>query len=449
MAESGDQASATRTFVLPDLGEGLLDATVVSWMVAPGDIVELNQALCELETAKAVVEIPSPWAGTIVELGGDVGATLDVGSTLVQIAVSEPDSARQPTLVGYGPAPETTRHQRRRSGLGRPDNASTKPLAAPPVRKLALDLGVDLHTLAPGSGPDGIITRADVHAAAAPSPATVTPPRPPAPAAAPSALADPRHEPAVPSDSVHLPSALAGSDEGDIDRLVPVRGIRARIAENVTTSRTAIPDATCSVVVDCRRLLDLRARFTETLRQRGDDTVVTPFALVCRMLVEALRVNPELNATWVEDGPAIRSHGHLHLGIGTATERGLVVPVVRDAHRRSTRELAAEIARLAAGARAGTLAPSEMIGSTFTVSNFGALGLDEGIPVINHPEAGIVGVGAIKARPHVVDGEVVACPTATLTLAFDHRVADGAEAGRLLSTLRALLESPELLLIDR
>jgi pyruvate dehydrogenase E2 component (dihydrolipoamide acetyltransferase) len=228
-----------------------------------------------------------------------------------------------------------------------------------------------------------------------------------------------------------------------------VLGIRARIAENVATSRAKIPDATCSVVVDCRRLLDLRTRFSETLRQRGDDTAVTPFALVCRMLVEALRANPDLNATWVDEGPAIRTHQHLHLGIGTATDRGLLVPVVRDADRRTTRELAAEITRLANGARTASLAPSELTGSTFTVSNFGALGLDEGIPVINHPEAAILGVGSIKARPHVIDGEVVACPTATLTLAFDHRVADGAEAGRLLSTLRALVEAPELALIDR
>jgi 2-oxoisovalerate dehydrogenase E2 component (dihydrolipoyl transacylase) len=429
VTEGAESPSASdqevRAFLVPDLGEGLVDATVVGWMVAPGDVVKLNQVLCELETAKAVVEIPSPWPGTIVELGGDAGATLDVGAMLVRIALSESTPLRQPTLVGYGPAPSTGGRRRRASHPVRteppastPLAAPSKPLAAPPVRKLALDLGVDLSALAPGSGPDGLITRADVRRAAA---------------------------------GVHATAPGSGLDRGSAptDEAVPVVGIRARIAQNVATSRATIPDATCSVVVDCRRLLQLRDTLRTALERRGDKTVVTPFALVCRMLVDALGTNPELNATWVDDGPAIRLHQHLHLGIGTATERGLLVPVVRDADRLSTRELAAAITRLAEGARAGRLSPAELTGSTFTVSNFGALGLDEGIPVINHPEAGILGVGAIKERPHVVDGAVVACPTTTLTLAFDHRVADGAEAGRLLSTLRDLIEAPEIALLDR
>jgi 2-oxoisovalerate dehydrogenase E2 component (dihydrolipoyl transacylase) len=421
-----------RAFLVPDLGEGLVDATVVGWMVAPGDVVELNQVLCELETAKAVVEIPSPWPGTIVELGGDAGTTLDVGAMLVRIALSESPPPRQPTLVGYGPAPSIGGRRRRASHPVRteppastplaapstPLAAPSKPLAAPPVRKLALDLGVDLSALAPGSGPDGLITRGDVRRAAAGVVATA-------------------------------PGSAPDRGSAPTDETVPVVGIRARIAQNVATSRATIPDATCSVVVDCRRLLQLRDTLRTALERRGDPTVVTPFALVCRMLVDALGTNPELNATWVDDGPAIRLHRHLHLGIGTATERGLLVPVVRDADRLSTRELAAAITRLAEGARTGRLSPAELTGSTFTVSNFGALGLDEGIPVINHPEAGILGVGAIKERPHVVDGAVVACPTTTLTLAFDHRVADGAEAGRLLSTLRDLIEAPEIALLDR
>jgi 2-oxoisovalerate dehydrogenase E2 component (dihydrolipoyl transacylase) len=188
--------------------------------------------------------------------------------------------------------------------------------------------------------------------------------------------------------------------------------------------------------------------------RRGDPPSVTPFAVMCWLLARALRTAPALNATFVDaedtaSGAAeIHLHPSVHLGIGTATDRGLVVPVARDADRRSWYDLASDIARLAAGARDGTLAPTELVGSTFTVSNFGALGLDDGIPVINHPEAAILGIGAIRLRPHVIDGAVVARPTAWLTLAFDHRVADGADAGRLLTAVRELFEAPELALLD-
>jgi 2-oxoisovalerate dehydrogenase E2 component (dihydrolipoyl transacylase) len=212
-------------------------------------------------------------------------------------------------------------------------------------------------------------------------------------------------------------------------------------------SRSRIPDATCGVWVDCTELLAVRRRLDGAAQSVGRPPVVMPFALLCRLLVDALRSQRRLNSTFVEDGPEIRVHGAVHLGIGTATERGLVVAVVRDADRRSTLDLATEIARLADAARAGTLAPAHMVGSTFTVSNFGALGLDEGIPVINHPEAAILGIGSVKERPVVLDGEVVARPTASLTLAFDHRVCDGADAGAFLTHLRSLVEHPDLALL--
>jgi pyruvate dehydrogenase E2 component (dihydrolipoamide acetyltransferase) len=202
------------------------------------------------------------------------------------------------------------------------------------------------------------------------------------------------------------------------------------------------------VVVDCTRLLEVRATLNAAAERRGLGQPVTPFALLCRLFVQALRSAPGLNASYDESGPAIKVFDAVHLGIGTATDRGLLVTVVRDAGRRSTLDLAVELARLAVSAREGTIGPAELVGSTVTVSNFGALGLDEGIPVINHPEAAVLGVGSIKSRPHVVDGAVVARPTASLTLAFDHRVADGAEAGRLLGTLRDLVENPELALLD-
>jgi pyruvate dehydrogenase E2 component (dihydrolipoamide acetyltransferase) len=448
-----------RDFVLPDLGEGLEDATVVEWLVAPGDRVALNQTLCTVETAKANVDVPSPFDGVVVELGGAENDTIPVGALLVRIAVA-PGSVREsgggsgsegtegagagPTLVGYGPesgAGGTRRRARAVAPLTATANPATaaaaspgptgdtgpiaKPLARPPVRKLARDLGVDLRSIAPGSGPRGIVTRADVLAvgtrpgAAAPIRAT--------------AGAEPVATP------------------GDV---VPLRGVRARIAEHMVVSRASIPDATCTVVVDCSRLLALRGTMNVIAERRGDPPSVTPFAIMCWLLVRALRAVPTLNAKFVDaiesaSGAAeIHLHPSVHLGIGTATDRGLVVPVARDAERRSWYDLASDIARLAAGARDGTLAPAELVGSTFTVSNFGALGLDEGIPVINHPEAAILGIGAIKLRPYVVDGVVVARSTASLTLAFDHRVADGADAGRLLSTMRELVEAPELALLD-
>lgn len=451
MAETTTTGDA-RDFLVPDLGEGLEEATIVEWWVAPGDRVALNEVLCTVETAKAEVDIPSPFAGSVVTLGGANGETLRVGSLLARIAVDGP--AREPTLVGYGHDESIDRSRRQRAGPQAVDvvevaeqapapatptpapptpatpspatpspvlspSAGGRPLASPPVRKLAKDLGVELAAISPGSGPGGIVTRSDVVAAS-----------------------DRAGEGAAATPAAGAPAPAAGVT------LIPVTGVRARVAEHMTSSRARIPDATCSVVVDCTRLLEVRATLNAAAERRGLGTPVTPFALLCRLLVQAIGSAPVLNSTYDEDGPAIRVHEAIHLGIGTATDRGLLVTVVRDARSRSTLDLATEIARLALAARDHTIAPSDLVGSTITVSNFGALGLDEGIPVINHPEAAILGVGTIKARPHVVDGQVVARPTASITLAFDHRVADGADAGRLLTTLRDLIETPELALLD-
>ncbi|MCZ8378666.1 dihydrolipoamide acetyltransferase family protein [Mycobacterium sp. CPCC 205372] len=381
--------TTVRDFAVPDLGEGLADATVTAWHVAVGDDVELNQTLCTVETNKAEVEIPSPYAGRIVALGGAAGDTLDVGAPLVRIETAAAP-ARTAVLVGYG-ADDSMDGSRRRAR------------AKPPVRKLAADLDVDLTAVEP-SGPDGIVTRADVLAA------VEAPVEPPGDAA-----------------------------EADDD---PVRGARLEMARRMAVSRREIPDANASVQVDGTRLLRLRDRL-------GAESV-TPFVLMLRLLIVALRHHPLLNATWMDtvDGPRIHRHSAIHLGVGVAAPRGLLVPVVTDAHARTTRELAAEVSRLASGARAGTLTPGELQGSTFTVSNFGALGLDEGVPVINHPEAAILGIGSLKPRAVVLDGEVVARQTMTLTCAFDHRVADGAQVAAFLCELRELVESPDLALAD-
>lgn len=380
-----------KAFRVPDLGEGLEEVTVTHWNVAMGDFVDLNQVLCTVETAKAEVEIPSPHGGRIVEMQGDEGDVLKVGAVLVRIdtaplngeapaPVEEP-----PTLVGYGANAGIDTSRR-----------TPRPLAAPPVRKLAKELMVDLSSLHGSAG--GVITRADVLAAA------------------------------------------GGSTNGADVR--PVQGVQARMAEKMTLSHREIPAAKVSVEVDCTELLRLSERFRSER--------ITPFVLTLRLLIIALRHNEILNSTWTDsaDGPQISIDHHVHLGIGVATERGLLVPVIADAHSKTTRQLASRATELITGARAGTLTPRELRGSTFTVSNFGALGVDDGVPVINHPEAAILGMGAIKPRPVVVGGEVVGRPTMTLTCVFDHRVADGAQAARFVSELRGLIESPETALLD-
>lgn len=380
-----------KSFRVPDLGEGLEEVTVSYWNVAVGDDVELNQVLCSVETAKAEVEIPSPYAGRIVETHGAEGDVLNVGEVLVRIDTAPlngeiPTSngeAAVPTLVGYGA--DKGIDTSRRTG---------RPLAAPPARKLAKELMVDLGSLKPGAG--RVITRGDVLAAA------------------------------------------QGSD------IRPVRGVQARMAEKMTLSHREIPDAKVSVAVDCTELLRLRDRF------RSAHQEVTPFVLTLRLLLIALSHNDILNSTWTDtpEGPQLRVHQSVHLGFGVATQRGLLVSVISDAQRMTTRDLTRRTIDLIAGAREGTLTPAELRGPTFTVSNFGALGVDDGVPVINHPEAAILGIGAIKPRPVAVGDEVLVRPTMTLTCVFDHRVADGAQAARFLCELRDLIESPETALLD-
>jgi 2-oxoisovalerate dehydrogenase E2 component (dihydrolipoyl transacylase) len=379
-----------KSFRVPDLGEGLEEVTVTCWNVAVGDEVELNQTLCTVETAKAEVEIPSPYGGRIVERGGAEGDVLKVGAVLARIDTAPAAANGEiavPTLVGYGA--DTGIDTSRRP---------TRPLAAPPVRKLAKDLSIDLAAIQHSAG--AVITRGDVLAA-------------------------------------------AGGAQADSD-VLPVRGVQARMAERMTLSHNEIPAAKVTVEVDCTALLRLRERF------RPAHQGITPFALTLRLLVIALAHNTILNSTWLDspEGPRVRVHRSVHLGIGVATRRGLLVPVIADADNKTTRELASRTAELITGARAGTLTPAELTGSTFTVSNFGALGVDDGVPMINHPEAAILGMGAIKPRPVAVEDQVVVRPTMMLTCVFDHRVADGAQVAQFICELRDLIESPETALLD-
>ncbi|HEX2031294.1 MAG TPA: dihydrolipoamide acetyltransferase family protein [Actinomycetota bacterium] len=426
-----------RVFDLPDLGEGLEDAEIVQWKVAEGDTVELNQPLIDVNTAKALVEIPSPFAGRIVELHGGEGDVVKVGAPLVTFDVeggaeeAPPKEApkREAVLVGYGVDQEAATKRRRRlrppgerraPAAGRDaapaadQSATTRAPATPPVRRLARERGVDLATVT-GTGPGGRITREDVVRAA---------------------------EGAEP-----LPSAGAGAQGGaqaaprapqpGTDERIPVRGVRRLVAQKMARSWAEIPHVTTMHDADATYVDALRRELSEEAGAK-----VSALAVVVRALVEVCRAHPLLNASWDGDADEIVLRGNCHVGIATDTERGLVVPVVRDADRKGIATVAREIAEVVSATRDGKATPDQVTGSTITVTNYGTFGSRAGTPIINHPEAAILGLGAIRPQPAVVDGRLEARPTVTLALSFDHRILDGADADRAMQDLVRLLESP-------
>lgn len=414
---------AVRDFLLPDLGEGLEDAEVAKWHVAEGDRVELNQMLVEVNTAKALVDIPAPWEGVIEKLHAAEGDVVNVGSPLVSIRVEaegEVDAAeatkpkRQAVLVGYGVAEEETAPSRRKrkppSGEGNGAEGSAK--ATPPVRKLAKELGVDLAAI-PGSGPDGRVTRADVEAAAGPAPQA----------------RGPRPTPAPPTPQ---PLAVHSGDER-----ISVRGVRRLTAEKMSRSAAQIPHVTTFLSIDATWIEALRAELEAEFGHR-----VTALPVIVRAFVEVLKEFRALNASFDAAASEIVLRAAVNVGIATETERGLLVPVVRNADTLGITALAQEIGRLVEAARAGKATPEELVGGTVTVTNVGSFGAESGTPIINHPESSILAVGVIEPRALVVEGAVEARPATTLSLSFDHRVLDGAEAGRAMKELGALLESP-------
>jgi 2-oxoisovalerate dehydrogenase E2 component (dihydrolipoyl transacylase) len=493
-----------KDFKLPDLGEGLEEGEIVEWHVEVGQVIELNQTVADVETAKAVVAVPSPFAGRVVERIGELGEPLEVGSVFLRIdvdvdggAVATGDAAAGPAaasgaspaqggfeagaaaaavatpepdaepgaavvgegrssgldadeepqpLVGYGQGKGGARRRRRGGGAvaaaaGEPD-ALAKPLAKPPVRKLAKDLGVDLADLAPGSGPDGVITRDDVQAAASGGPAAAVAPAMSAPVAAGGPAPTPVFS-ALGAGEKAVPG-YRGRTPGEVE---PIRGIRKRIVEKMETSRREIPEATCSRTADLTELWRIRKDLTEQAHADGFDVKITPFALILRAVVLAIRRFPTLNASIDREAGEIRLHEHVNLGFAADTDRGLVVPNIKDANTLSTLQLAMELNRLATAARDGSVSAAEMTGGTFTVSNYGAFGNDDGSAVINHPEGAILGVGAIRERPWVVGGELAVRRTCTFSLAFDHRISDGGEAGRFVTYVGDLCEQPARILL--
>src|SRR5947208_2967532 len=406
---------AEREFLLPDLGEGLEEAEIVQWLVAEGDEITLNQPLVEVNTAKALVEIPSPLVGKVVTLHGAEGEVVFVGKPLVTIEVEGAAPAsegrgsspaekpkRTPVLVGYGveeeePTAATAPAARaKRAGKGGPVPAS------PPVRRLAKELGVDLSTVT-GSGPDGRVTREDVEKAAEGTAGTSPAPR---------------------------------RTEGE--ERSPVRGTRRLIAEKMARSAREIPHVTTFLTLDAFHLDGFRRELQDRSGER-----ISPLPVVVRALVETCREHRKLNASFDADRSELVLHASCNVGIATDTERGLMVPVVRAAETKGIIDLAREISMLSQRAREGTSSPEELVGSTITVTNVGSFGAEYGTPIINYPEAAVLAVGVMEPRALVVDGEVLARPAMTLSLSFDHRLLDGAEAGRALRDLADRLESPD------
>jgi 2-oxoisovalerate dehydrogenase E2 component (dihydrolipoyl transacylase) len=400
--------ATVRDFLMPDLGEGLTEGEINRWLVAEGDIVAVDQPIAEITTEKAVVEVPTPFAGRVTALHGGEGDSIAVGAPLIsiEVAASTSEAASGNVLVGYGTS-ETAPRTRRSAAASPPASSgqSAAPPASPLVRRLAAELGVDLATVA-GSGPGGIVTRADL-------------------------------ERAGNQDGAEAPTEELDAAAGGVRKALT--GVDRIAAERLTRSHREAPTATAWLRADATRLMELRAE----LPAGDSDANVTPFAMILRLCVVALRQFPRLNAHFDAATNEVVTFTPIHLGAAVQTDRGLVVAVIRDAETRSLPGIADELQRLAIAARDGSINAAELRGSTFTASNFGAFGVDGGIAIINPPEAAILGVGRISTRPWVVDEYVVPRSIVELSLAFDHRVADGGVAGGFIRHLGDLIESPD------
>ncbi|MCP2637019.1 2-oxo acid dehydrogenase subunit E2 [Microbacterium sp. HD4P20] len=460
-------------FRLPDLGEGLPEAELVQWLVAEGDTVALNQTIAEVETAKAVVELPSPHAGTVTKLHAAAGDVITVGSVLISFDTEEGDapardaaltqatapdqaaseaatapeaatpdaSAAEPNLVGYGAAARSGERPRRRARavgtratpsdtavleaaphdaiqIGEiADRPAERPRSTPPVRKLAKQLGVDL-ALVEATGAAGIITRSDVETYAARVGATAGSPMTPSSAAVPSPTA---------------PSA---------ERVTrtPIRGVRRATAEAMVRSAFTAPHVTTFLTVDVTATSELVASLKAD--RSLQDHRIGILAVAAKAVCLALTRHPALNSRWDEEAGEIVEHHYVNLGIAAATGRGLVVPNIRDAHELTLAELADAIRELAETARAGKTAPGDMRGGTFSITNVGVFGVDAGTPIINPGEAGILALGAMRRQPWEHRGEIALRDVMTLALSFDHRLVDGEQGSRFLAEVAHILREP-------
>ncbi|WP_330355206.1 dihydrolipoamide acetyltransferase family protein [Streptomyces chartreusis] len=435
-------------FKLPDLGEGLTEAEIVRWLVQVGDVVAIDQPVVEVETAKAMVEVPCPYGGVVTARFGEEGTELPVGAPLITVAVGAPAGDGESegsgnVLVGYGTSEAPARRRRVRPGepvsangdaVAREVAEGPVPVISPLVRRLARQNGLDLRELH-GSGPDGLILRADVEyalRAAQVHGRTVQP------------VAEPRTQAAPPAPAPAAVSAApapvrSSAPAGGIR--IPLKGVRGAVADKLSRSRREIPDATCWVDADATELMRARAAMNA-----AGGPKISLLALLARICTAALARFPELNSTVDMEAREVVQLDQVHLGFAAQTERGLVVPVVRDAHARDAESLTAEFARLTEAARTGTLTPAELTGGTFTLNNYGVFGVDGSTPIINHPEAAMLGVGRIIPKPWVHEGELAVRRLVELSLTFDHRVCDGGTAGGFLRYVADCVEQPAVLL---
>lgn len=461
-------------FKLPDLGEGLTEAEIVRWLVEVGDVVAIDQPVVEVETAKAMVEVPCPYGGVVTARFGEEGSELPVGAPLLTVAVgateapaspassassadapvaeeetSEPSAGSGNVLVGYGTgAPAARRRRLRPQRVGAPAAPGPAPVVEPApvpaaagevngrqgpvavvsplVRRLARQHEIDLRRLT-GSGPDGLILRADVDSAIR--------------RAEEAARAQTRTAPAEP---VVAETSAVGAVAPAAER-IPLRGVRGAVADKLSRSRSEIPDATCWLDADATELMAARAAMNAASGPSGGPKV-SVLALLARICTAALARYPELNSTVDPAAREIVRLPGVHLGFAAQTDRGLVVPVVRDAHARNAESIGAEIARLTELARTGKLSPAQLTGGTFTLNNYGVFGVDGSTPIINHPEAAMLGVGRIMPKPWVHHGELAVRQVVQLSLTFDHRVCDGGTAGGFLRYVADCVEQPAVLL---
>ncbi|MEV6491113.1 2-oxo acid dehydrogenase subunit E2 [Actinoplanes sp. NPDC051633] len=478
--------SRIKEFNLPDLGEGLTEGEILSWLVKVGDVIELNQPIVEVETAKAAVEIPAKWGGRIAAIHVEAGTTVEVGKPIVSID-TQPDAGDLPepsaeslsaveiapeegaiepgmiggpapggrtaVLVGYGPK-TTTAKRRPRTGTStasttaaaetppqpevRPAAAPLEPqvpagppvatlpaadgdsqarvLAKPPVRKLARDMGIDLLTIT-GTGPAGSVTREDVHQAA---------------------LA--RETTAAPAAPGPVPTAAAVFDASREQRIA-VKGVRKLTAENMVASAFTAPHVTEFLTVDVTRSM----KALDRLKRRPEfaDLRISPLLLVAKAALLAIRRHPMVNSTWSGDTGEIVVKEYVNLGIAAATERGLIVPNVKDAGRLTLRELAEALNGLVQVAKSGRTPPSDMAGGTFSITNVGVFGVDTGTPILPPGESAILAFGAIKPTPWVHKGKIKIRQVTTLGLSFDHRIVDGELGSKFLRDIGRFLEDPE------
>jgi len=419
-----------KEFPLPDLGEGLTEGEILRWLVEVGDTVTLNQPLVEVETAKAAVEIPAKWAGTITEIFCAAGATIAVGTPIIAIDTDPgaaepppPKVERQTVLVGYGPRSASATRRPRAPVGGTSDVAAPAApapvvpapppaangagtLAKPPVRKLAKDLGVDLATIA-GTGPEGSITRDDLTRAATPT-------------------------------TGQAPGPATGGE-----RRVPVKGVRKLTAENMVASAFSAPHVTEFLTVDVTRSM----KALERLRTRSGwrDARISPLLIVAKAILVGIGRYPMVNSSWAGDEIIVKEY--VNLGIAAATDRGLIVPVIPDAARLTFRELADALTELVGTAKEGRTPPAAMAGGTFTITNVGVYGVDTGTPILVPGQAAILALGSVREAPWVHKGKIRVRQVTTLGLSFDHRIIDGELGSRFLRDVGSFLHDPEAALL--